>query len=74
MTGVTFILALCQWGKFTRGKNCFIENAIQNKHWAGKAGEAWKHKSEYAFFIFDLKCYFRSTDFTMQCKSLNQTM
>ena len=25
-----FILTLSQWENFTRGKNCFIENAIQN--------------------------------------------
>ena len=41
VTGVTFILALCQWGKFSRGKNCLIENVIQNKHRAGKADEQW---------------------------------
>ena len=39
VTGVTFILALCQWGKFSRGKNCLIEKVIQNKHRAGKADE-----------------------------------
>ena len=39
MTGVTFVLALHQWGKFSRGKNYLIENAIQNKHRAGRADE-----------------------------------
>ena len=39
MTGVTFILSLCQWGKYSSGKNCLIENAIQNKHRADKADE-----------------------------------
>ena len=42
MIGVSFVLALCQWGRFSNGKNGLIENAIQNKHWAGKAGELLK--------------------------------
>ena len=28
---------------------------------AGRTDELWKFKSGYAFFIFDLKCYFRSS-------------
>ena len=28
LRGVSFILALHQWGKFSSGKNCLIENAI----------------------------------------------
>ena len=40
--GVSFVLALCQWGRFSNGKNGLLENAIQNKHWAGKAGELLK--------------------------------
>ena len=52
VTGVAFILALCLWGKFSRGKNCLIENAIQNKHWAGKAGELWKLKKVDMLFHF----------------------
>ena len=39
MTGTTFVLALYQWGKFSRGKNYLIENAIQNKHRAGRDDE-----------------------------------
>ena len=50
-----FIWESCDWGnlhfcivpmgKVSRGRNCLIENAIQNKHWAGKAGELWKLKN-----------------------------
>ena len=52
VTGVTYILALCQWGKFTRGKNCLIENAIQNKHWAGKSSEQWNKQKVDTSFSF----------------------
>ena len=63
MIGVSFVLALCQWGRFSNGKNGLIENAIQNKHWAGKAGETFENlKSRYVFFIFGFRCYFRSSD------------
>ena len=50
MIGVSFILSLCQWGRFSRGKNCLIANAIQNKHRAGRASEQWnKQKVDKSF-------------------------
>ena len=42
MIGVSFVLALCQWGRFSNGKDGLIENVTQNTHWAGKAGELSK--------------------------------
>ena len=63
MIGVSFVFALCQWGRFSRGKNCLIANATQNKHRAGRASEQWnKQKMDTSFSFLTWKCYFRSSD------------
>ena len=50
VTGVNFILALCQWGKFLHHRNGLIENVMQNKHRAGKADEQGnKQKVDMSF-------------------------
>ena len=62
VTGLSFILALCQWGKFTRGRIVKWKMLYKTNIRLAKLVSSGNLKSGYAFFIFDLKCYFRSSN------------
>ena len=59
--GMSFILALHQWERFSMDESCLTRNTIGKSNRAGRADEPMKQlKRKYAFFIFDLKSCFRS--------------
>ena len=74
MKGVCFVLPLCQGGKFLRGEE--LKMLYKTNIGLAELMSCENLKSRHTFFIFNLKCYFRSSDiqvfrsFTKQCKGL----